>query len=66
MASRLIPAGTVVAICRVDDEDRRWKPHTLRRDLQFEDEYRSEACFGTGKAVIYREGEWLILTTRGK
>lgn len=59
-----IPSGTTVSICKVDDEDRRWKSHTTKRDLLFTNEHRDGSTYGSSGAVIFKEGDWLILTRR--
>ena len=57
-----LPAGTTVSVARVDDPARRWRAHRTRRRLAFVGEYRTPQVRGSSGAVVFREGEWLILT----
>jgi len=59
-----LPAGTLVSICREDDENRRWVPHTTRIPLKFWNEHKTRDCRGTSGAVIFRHMGYLILTRR--
>lgn len=56
--------GATVSICRRDDSRRQWQRHTMRRTLEFHQEYRSETCYGSSGAVILQYGDYLILTRK--
>ena len=60
----IIPIGTIVSVCRYDDHDRQWMAHTIRRELRFSSEHCTDECRGQDGAVIFKEGNWLILTKR--
>jgi len=59
-----IPIGTVVSICKDDDEDRSWVAHTTRKRLRFYKEHRTHDCHGSSGAVIFKMMGYLILTRR--
>jgi len=53
----LIPAGTTVSVCRVNDSSRKWMPYTTKIDVPFN---KNEG--GRSGAVVVRYEGWLILT----
>jgi len=64
MASYFLPKGTKVSICKVSDSRRRWKPYTTTKDLTFYWEYRTEEVRGNSGAVVFKDGDWFLLTRR--
>ena len=62
----VVPVGMLVSVCKVDDVNRRWKPHRMRKRLKFREEYKTRECRGSSGAVIFRYKEYLILTRRDK
>lgn len=58
-----LKAGSVVSVCKVDS-DKKWSKHVMRKTLTFENEYKTRDTYGSSGAVIYRHGDWLILTRR--
>lgn len=57
-----IPTGTLLSVCRTDDARRQWHPHTTHRELVFDAAYRTREVHGSSGAVVFRYGDWLILT----
>lgn len=53
----LLPAGLAVSVCRVEDDDRQWRKHTLRRDVFFRQPEQ-----GSSGAIVIREDGWFILS----
>ena len=51
----ILPAGTLVQVCRYDSDQLTWRCHHTRRELTFDHHERKSTS-----TITFREGDWLI------
>ena len=51
----ILPAGSLVQVCRYDSDRLTWRCHHTRRELSF-DRYEQKST----SSMTFREGDWLL------